>query len=173
MDDDTLDALIEPIANSNMTTAILQGTTIDNPGFGIRAGQKVEILLLNLNEDITTIVVGKANIEKYTQPLADMAKHIASNEELVKRVRTFANEKSFLSNNSNIIQDGTEGDTSNIIAEAYSSTNFSPGATLAICLCITAFAIFIPFAYYMIPIACRCPEHTSLYVKIEGGFGSF
>jgi len=90
---DDLDALIESIEDSNMTTARLSGTTIDNPPFHIRAGQKVEILLLNLNEDITTLVVGKDNIEKYTQPLADMARHIASNQELVDRVRNFVKEE--------------------------------------------------------------------------------
>jgi hypothetical protein len=85
-----IDSLIEPIKDSNMTTARLNGTTIDNPSFGVYAGQQVEILLLNLNEDITTLVVGKDNVQKYTQPLADMTKHIASNQELVERVRNFA-----------------------------------------------------------------------------------
>ena len=84
-----IDALIEPIFDSNMTTALLNGTTIDNPSFGVYAGQQVEILLLNLNEDITTLVVGKDNVKKYTQPLADITRHIASNQELVERVRNF------------------------------------------------------------------------------------
>ena len=89
LDMDGLDALIEPITNSNLTTARLSGTTIDNPSFGVAAGQKVDILLLNLNEDITTLVIGKDTVEEYTQPLADMTKHIASNQELVERVRNF------------------------------------------------------------------------------------
>jgi len=89
LDNDGIDALIEPISNSNMTTAILSGITIDNPAFNVTAGTSVEILLLNLNEDITTLVIGKKNIEKYTQPLADMAKHVASSEVLVQRVRDF------------------------------------------------------------------------------------
>jgi hypothetical protein len=75
-----------------MTTARLNGTTIDNSSFGVYAGQQVEILLLNLNEDITTLVtlvVGKDNVEKYTQPLADMTRHIASNQELVEQVHNF------------------------------------------------------------------------------------
>jgi len=91
LDTEGIDALVEPIANSNLTTARLEGTTIDNPSFGVSAGQKVEILLLNLNEDITTLVVGKGKVEEYTQPLADMTKHIASNQELVERVRSFVN----------------------------------------------------------------------------------
>jgi len=89
MGTDDIDALIEPIEGSNMTTARLNGITIDNPSFAVYAGQKVEILLLNLNEDITTLVVGKDNVQKYTQPLADMTRHIASNQELVVRVRNF------------------------------------------------------------------------------------
>ena len=48
MNSSTLDELLEGIEGSNMTTAILNGTTIDNPSFGVKAGQHVEILLINL-----------------------------------------------------------------------------------------------------------------------------
>ena len=72
-----------------MTTAFLEGTTMDNPSFGVVAGQKVEMLLLNLNVDITTFVIGREAIEKYTQPLAEMTSHIASNEVLLQRVIDF------------------------------------------------------------------------------------
>jgi len=89
LDADGLDALLEPIENSNGTTAILRGTTVDNPAFGIVAGQSVEILLLNANANITTYVMGAVVIEELTQPLADMAKHIAASEELVNRVKEF------------------------------------------------------------------------------------
>ena len=87
-----LDALLEPIAESNMTTALLQGTTIDNPAYNVRRGQRVEMLLLNTNADITTYVIGKTAIETYTQPLANMARHIAGNEELLARVKNFVAE---------------------------------------------------------------------------------
>ena len=92
LDRDGLNALVKPIVNSNMTTALLQGTTIDNPAYNVRAGQRVEMLLLNLNANITTYVVGKTQIEEYTQPLADMASHIAGSEDLVVRVREFVME---------------------------------------------------------------------------------
>lgn len=89
MDAATLDSLIEPIAGSNMTTAILKGTTIDNPNFQIQAGQKVEILLINLNEPITTFVVTPDIVDYFTEPLADMVVHIAENEELANRIKAF------------------------------------------------------------------------------------
>ena len=75
-----------------MTTAILTGTTIDNPSFGVSAGQSINILLLNLNADITTYVIGKTIIDELTQPLADMTTHVAFNEQLLKRVRDFVDD---------------------------------------------------------------------------------
>jgi hypothetical protein len=84
-----LDALLEPIPNSNMTTALLVGTTIDNPAYGVAAGQRVEMLLLNLNTNITTYVIGSSQILDLTQPLADMASRVAGNEELRRRVTDF------------------------------------------------------------------------------------
>ena len=89
MDASTVDSLIEPIQGSNMTTILLKGTTIDNPVFGIKAGQEVEILAVNLNEDIITFIATPGLSELYTEPLADMTVHIAENEELANRIRAF------------------------------------------------------------------------------------
>lgn len=89
MNESTLDSLIEPISDSNMTTAILKGTTINSPIFNIKAGQSVEILLINLNEPITTFLVTPDISELYTEPLADMTVHIAENEELANRIKLF------------------------------------------------------------------------------------
>ncbi|CAB9522678.1 expressed unknown protein [Seminavis robusta] len=89
MDMDTLNALLEPIDGSDMTTAVLQVTTTDNPAFGIQAGQAVEILLINLNAPITTFIVGKTIVEQMITPVADMVHDIAANEELLARIKAF------------------------------------------------------------------------------------
>mmetsp|Transcript_28865 Transcript_28865/g.53297 ORF Transcript_28865/g.53297 Transcript_28865/m.53297 type:complete len:632 (+) Transcript_28865:145-2040(+) len=89
MDSSILNDLLEPIPGSNMTTAILKGTSIDNPIFGIRAGQQVEILLVILNEPITTYIVTPDLVQLYTDPLASMTKNIADNEELASRIKAF------------------------------------------------------------------------------------
>ena len=89
MDSKRLDSLIEPIPGSNMTTAILKGNTIRNRNFGVRAGQSVEILLISINEPITTFVVTPDLVKIYTGQLADMAKNIAENKELANRIRAF------------------------------------------------------------------------------------
>jgi len=89
MDESTLDSLIEPIPGSNMTTAILKGTTIDSPIFNIKSGLAVEILLINLNDPITTYVITPDLIDMYTMPLANMTVSIAENEELASRIKLF------------------------------------------------------------------------------------
>ena len=89
LDSTQLNALIEPIDGSNMTTAVLRGTTIDNPAFGIYEGQKIEILLLNLNTPITTFIAGASIINLTMEPLADMTRAIAANKDMLKRVQMF------------------------------------------------------------------------------------
>lgn len=89
IDEAGLDTKLKPIPDSNITTALLQGTTVNNSAFGIVEGLNVEMLLINLNENITTFVIGKSAIDKFTQPLADMTTHIATNDVLIQRVRDF------------------------------------------------------------------------------------
>ena len=84
-----MNTALKPVPASNMTTANFRATTIENPAFGVLAGQVVDILLLNLNEEITTYVVGKSIVDQWTQPLADMTKNIAFNEVLLERVLGF------------------------------------------------------------------------------------
>jgi hypothetical protein len=86
-----IDAVTESISGLNVTTAVLNGTTIDNPAFKTKAGQKVEILFISLNSFIPTDIIGVTEIEEYIQPLADMAKSISENQELVDRVSSFMN----------------------------------------------------------------------------------
>jgi len=89
INDAGLDALLDPIPDSNMTTAILKGTTVDNLAFGVAKGQQVEVLLLNLNTAITTYVIGSENIQELTEPLAKMTTAIATNKVLLDRVVEF------------------------------------------------------------------------------------
>ena len=89
LDERGLDALLDPLTGTNMTTALLTGTTVENKAFAISAGQPVEILLLNVNANITTFVIGRQAIVDFTQPLANMTRNIAANQELVQRVRDF------------------------------------------------------------------------------------
>ena len=90
MDEDSLNDLIEPIEGSNMTTALMSGlTTLDNSVYGIQRNLRVDLMLINLNEPITTFIVGPAIIRNTTAPLAEMVQKIASNNVLVQRVRDF------------------------------------------------------------------------------------
>jgi hypothetical protein len=89
MDEDSLNALLEAVPGSNMSPAILTATTTANVAFGVLAGQSVEVFLINLNENITTHIVGDTAVERFTVPLADMTRNIASNEHLVSRVQDF------------------------------------------------------------------------------------
>ncbi|CAB9522859.1 expressed unknown protein [Seminavis robusta] len=80
---------VQPMEDSNMSTAILYGTTIDNAAFGVQAGQSVEILVINTNTPITTFIAGATIIEMQMEPLAAMVQDIASSQELVARVKDF------------------------------------------------------------------------------------
>lgn len=90
MDVDSLNEMVEPIPGSNITTILARGlTTIDNAVYGIENGLTVDLLLINLNEPITTFIVGPSVIRNTTQPLAEMVQNIAGNDVLVQRVRDF------------------------------------------------------------------------------------
>ena len=138
MDSSTLDSLLEPISGSNVTTAILKGTTIDNPNFGIRAGQRVEILLINLNEPITTYIVTPDLAQFFTEPLASMTKHIADNEELAKRVEEFAEPLSDdidgVSDDNETLSDDNDGDEVGASSPNNGHSNLHRGAFPAVAL---------------------------------------
>jgi hypothetical protein len=75
---------------SSLTTAVYQATTsIDNAAFGVKEGQKVEILLLQINSDIPTNLFFKSNVERYSVPLANLASEIMNSKELVARIVSF------------------------------------------------------------------------------------
>ena len=87
-----LDARIEEIEGSNMTTVRLSGTTIDNQAYQVRQGQKVEMLIINTNANIPTTIASSTMIEEYKIPMGDMAVDIATNTVLRDRVRAFLEE---------------------------------------------------------------------------------
>lgn len=87
-----LDALIEPIEGSNMTTVLLSGTTTDNQAYLVRQGQKVEMLIINTNANIPTSIASSTMIEEYKIPMGDMAVDIATNMVLKNRVQAFLEE---------------------------------------------------------------------------------
>lgn len=87
-----LDALIQQIEGSNMTTVLLSGTTIDNQAYKVRKGQKVEMLIVNTNANIPTTIASSTMIEEYKVPLGDMAVDIATNTVLKDRVQAFLEE---------------------------------------------------------------------------------
>ena len=89
VDGELLNEMLDPIEGSNMTTVFMSLTTIDNQVYGIQEGLSVELLLINLNEDLTTFVAGPSIIANATVPHAEMVRKIAANEVLVQRVRDF------------------------------------------------------------------------------------
>lgn len=86
------DAFVE-ISGTNLTTAVYKATTIDNPAFGVKEGQKVEILLLQINSNIPTFIVGSSVTEAMTEPLAELAEQIAGSKQLVGRINEFLGNK--------------------------------------------------------------------------------
>ena len=89
MDEAMLNSVLEPVDGTNFTTAILSGTTIENPSFSVQAGQAVEILLININTPIPTLIASPLFIETLKGPMGDMVIDIATNPELLARVNAF------------------------------------------------------------------------------------
>jgi hypothetical protein len=89
LDDSTLLDAFRPIEGTNFTTAVYNVITIDNLAFGVKAGQQVQILLLQINSYIPVSVFGPEEIMQFTAPLADMAESIAGNAELQNRILAF------------------------------------------------------------------------------------
>ena len=90
LDEDTFESLTQPIDGLNVTTTVIKGVeTLENPAFHTKAGQTVDVMVLSLNSNIPTKVIGIPLIEEYKQPLTDLANGIASSKELVDRVKNF------------------------------------------------------------------------------------
>ena len=89
MDEEMLNSALEVVDGTNFTTAILLGTTIDNPSFSVKAGQEVEVLLINTNTPIPTLIAGPEFIDTLKQPMGNMVIEIATNPVLLARVNAF------------------------------------------------------------------------------------
>lgn len=89
LDEELLRSKSQQLSGTNMTYALINATTLDNPVFGVKAGQHVELLLLQINSPIPTTVIGRNTTQEYMAPLADMARDIASNTQLISIVRDF------------------------------------------------------------------------------------
>ena len=89
MDEEMLNSALEVVDGTNFTTAILFGTTIDNPSFSVKAGQEVEVLLINTNTPIPTLIAGPEFIDTLKQPMGNMVIEIATNPVLLARVNAF------------------------------------------------------------------------------------
>lgn len=75
-----------PVSNASFSTAIHTVTTIDNPAFGIKGGQTVELLYIRINSDFPREI----DTLEYKEELASLAESLASNDELAERIETFA-----------------------------------------------------------------------------------
>jgi hypothetical protein len=91
MNSSELQSLRNPISGTNITTSILKGTTIDNPTYGVRAGQAVEIFYFEIHSSIPTTIVGVNQTRYWTPKLADLAWDISTvaADDLIVRIDEF------------------------------------------------------------------------------------
>jgi len=94
MDSASLARITKPIPGSNVSVTRVLATTVDNPRFHVTAGQRVDLLILRLNSNIPTGVVGTAAIQANKVPLAEMAQGIAASAELLNVIKEFMNSPS-------------------------------------------------------------------------------
>jgi hypothetical protein len=94
MDDELLNSALTPVSditypNRNLTTGILNCTTVENKSFGVKAGQNIQIFLARINSRIPTAIISPSDVEKYKIPLAKMTQYIANEPELINRLKSF------------------------------------------------------------------------------------
>ena len=94
LDDDSLLAPLTPVSSTkypywNVTSGVFYGTTIDNPAFGVKAGQNVQILLIRINSQIPTNILFPSAIKKWKIPMAEQTRYLATEPELVNRLQAF------------------------------------------------------------------------------------
>jgi len=79
-----------PINGTNLTSATISATTVDNPAYGIVAGQKVKLLWLNINSNIPTFLITAPMINGYTPDLVAMVEGTAGSQALENVISEFA-----------------------------------------------------------------------------------
>ena len=89
MDADNLHSQFQRVEGTNWTTAILKGTTIRNPIYGVEGGQSIELFYFMINSFIPSKLVGTDDIQTYTIPLANLTYDIATNKDLQSKLKDF------------------------------------------------------------------------------------
>jgi hypothetical protein len=89
LDDASMLARFVPIPGTQLTTALYKTKTLENSAFGVKKGQNVEILLLQINSNIPTAILTPNAVDQWANPLADLAVTIMSSNELISRIITF------------------------------------------------------------------------------------
>jgi hypothetical protein len=96
VDDKILEAPLRPVSTKitkesvwNVTSAIYNCTTIENKPFGVRSGQRVQLLLFRINSKIPTNIMFPSAIKKWRIPMAEQTKYIATEPEIVRRIQEF------------------------------------------------------------------------------------
>jgi hypothetical protein len=81
------------IIGTNITTSFVEAITLDNPIFGVKQGQKVQILFFQTNSNIPRDILTKISIQQNKAPLADLATTIMNNAQLYDVVMDFLHNK--------------------------------------------------------------------------------
>ena len=91
---DAILAKLTPVSSTNytywnVTSGVLNCTTVDNKPFGVQAGLKIKILLLRINSQVPTNLITPSSLKKWKIPLSEQTKYIATEPEIVNRIQAF------------------------------------------------------------------------------------
>jgi hypothetical protein len=89
-DADSFNATFEQVTGTDLSIAFVNATTVGNPAFGVIAGQKVSLAIINLNSDIPTFIVTEEVISGYTPKMVELAETIAGSQNLADKMEAFA-----------------------------------------------------------------------------------
>ena len=90
LDDAAFRAQCSPVGgNTNVTTAVLSATTLENRAFGVKAGQRVRLLVLQLNSGVPTRLFTARQVAESRAPLAALSRDILESAVLRQRIQDF------------------------------------------------------------------------------------